>query len=104
SYAAVLSLNMNLANDVEAAGYEMPGTFIKVATIVGMVFGVVLIVAGMWVFSGFPTNILVGQVITLLVTLIVGLELLCILSWLIAGIRLGMLTSGFAIGEQKTAK
>lgn len=104
SYAAVLSLNMNLANDIEAAGYEMQGTFIKVATIVGMAFGVVLIAAGMWVFSGFPTNILVGQVITLLVTLIVGLELLCILSWLIAGFRLGMLTSGFTIGEEKTAK
>ncbi|MBD3160372.1 MAG: hypothetical protein GF309_16450 [Candidatus Lokiarchaeota archaeon] len=102
SFAVVLSLNMNLANDVEELGYEMEGTFIKVATIVGLAFGAVLAAAGMWVFSGFPSNIIVGQVMTLLVTLIVGLELLCVVSWLIAGIRLGMLTSGFSIGARAT--
>ncbi|MBS3794849.1 MAG: hypothetical protein KGY80_08130 [Candidatus Thorarchaeota archaeon] len=102
SFAIVLSLNMNLANDVEELGYEMEGTFIKVATIVGLGFGALLAAGGMWVFSGFPSNILVGQVMTLLVTLILGLELLCVVSWLIAGIRLGMLTTGFSIGAKAT--
>ncbi|MDF1539602.1 MAG: hypothetical protein P1Q69_11945 [Candidatus Thorarchaeota archaeon] len=96
SFVTLLSLNLGLAGHVEDAGHAFEGMFIRMTAIVGMILGgmIALIVFG--TFSSFETTALeMAGVITLLVVLIVGLEILLSIGWLLAGVRLGMLKAGF---------
>jgi hypothetical protein len=95
SFVLVLSLNLNLAGDVEATDNPYEGMLVRVTTIVGIAFGAIVAVIVMATFSGFPTTDQIAVTITLLVTLVVGLEVLSLLSWTIAGVRLGMLSKGW---------
>lgn len=97
SFVLVLSLNLNLASDVEETGHAFEGQLIRVSSIAGLVFGAVVAILVLGVFSGFPSPVEVSLVITILVTLITGLEVLSLLTWFLAGIRLGMMKEGFGL-------
>lgn len=97
SFVLVLSLNMNLAAEVEDTGHTFEGQFIRVSTVIGLVFGAIVAIIVMSVFTAaFISALELAFAIRLLVTLVVGLEILCIISWLVAGVRLGMLSEGFS--------
>ncbi|MHA2353946.1 MAG: hypothetical protein ACXADC_02130 [Candidatus Thorarchaeota archaeon] len=96
SFVLVLSLNLNLASEVEQVGHGFEGQFIRVSSVIGLALGAVIGVGVLATFSGFPSALEVAFMIRLLVTLVVGLEILCIISWLVAGVRLGMLREGFS--------
>jgi hypothetical protein len=95
SIVLVLSLNLNLANDVEDSGYEFEGTLIKVATLVGLAFAAIMAVLVLVNFSGIPGPEQIAFVVSMMVTFVVGTEILSWLGWLIAGVRLGLLKEGF---------
>ncbi len=96
SFVLVLSLNLNLASEVENEGRAFEGQFIRVSSVMGLALGVVIGLLVIATFSGFPSPLEISVMIRLLVTLVVGLEILCIISWLLAGVRLGMLREGFS--------
>ncbi|MFX0108684.1 MAG: hypothetical protein ACFE7R_10390, partial [Candidatus Hodarchaeota archaeon] len=96
SFVLVLSLNLSLASDVEEQGHGFEGQFIRVTSVIGLALGAIIGVMTLITFSGFPEPLTVSYMITLLVTLVTGLEILCLMSWLIAGIRLGMMREGFS--------
>ncbi|UCE11843.1 MAG: hypothetical protein JSW61_07895 [Candidatus Thorarchaeota archaeon] len=96
SFVLVLSLNLNLAGEVEDTGNPYEGMLIRMSAIVGIAFGSIVAIITMATFSQFyvrPAD--AALVITLLVTLVVGLEVLGLATWLITGVRLGMLRSGW---------
>jgi hypothetical protein len=96
SFVLVLSLNMNLAAEVENKGHAFEGQYIRVSTIIGLAFGAIVTIIVMATFTSASISALeLAFAIRLLVTLVVGLEILCIISWLVAGVRLGMLSEGF---------
>jgi hypothetical protein len=95
SFVLVLSLNMNLAAEVENTGHVFEGQYIRTSSVLGLGFGAVVAIIVFATFSVFPTALEIAFVIRLLVTLVVGLEILCIISWLVAGVRLGMMSEGF---------
>jgi hypothetical protein len=96
SFVLVLSLNLNLSSEVENKGHAFEGQFIRVTSMIGIALGAVVSIIVISSFTGFPSPLEVAFVIRILVTLIVGLEILCIISWLVAGVRLGMLREGFS--------
>ncbi len=95
SFVLVISLNLNLGNRILQEGHELEGNFIRVSASAGLVFGAAVALVSFIVFSGFPPATVVANVITILVTLIVGLEICLTLAWFSAGIRLGMIKGGF---------
>ncbi len=96
SFVLVLSLNLNLAEKVEDTGNPIEGMLIRMTAITAIVLGAIVAVYTLTVFSGFPSALQVSGAITLLVILVTGLEILTFIGWLSAGIRLGMLSSGFS--------
>ncbi len=95
SLVLVLSLNLSLANDVEDEGYELEGTIFKVGTLAGLGFAAVMAILVLTNFSGIPGPDQIAFVVSMMVTFVIGTEILSLLGWLIAGIRLGMLKEGF---------
>lgn len=95
SFVLVLSLNLNLAGEVEDTDNPYEGMLVRIVTIAGIILGSIVAVIVLGTFSGFPSTTEIAFVITLLVTLVVGLEILNLLSWLIIGVRLGMLKGGW---------
>ena len=96
SVMLILSMNMNLANDVQDKGHGFEGTFIKVATMAGLLVAATVMILVLIVFAApviAPTQI--ALMISIMVTFVVGSEILSIMCWLLAGIRLGMLREGF---------
>lgn len=95
SLVLVLSLNLNLANDVEDSGHEFEGTLIRVAAIAGLAFAGAMAILVLVYFGGLPGPDQIAFVVSMMVTFVVGTEILSLVGWLIAGIRLGMLREGF---------
>jgi hypothetical protein len=95
SVVLIMSLNLNLGNDVEDAGHPFEGTFIKIATMTQVVFAAIVAMMVLVFFSGLPSPADIAFVISVLVIFVVGTEILSILGWLIAGYRLGLLKQGF---------
>ncbi len=96
SFVLVLSINLNLAGDVEDQGYAFEGTFIRMTTIVGMISGMIVVFVVLTTFAAVgttPTDI--ARVITLLVVFVVGLEIICDIGWFLASVRLGIFRQGF---------
>ncbi len=104
SFILVLSFNLNLAGDLEEAGHDFEGSFIRMTTIAGMIVGtlVMFVVLGTFAqFTTLPTDI--ATVITLLVTFVVGLEILLDIGWLFAAFRLGVFKQGFKFLKMEEA-
>ena len=96
SFVLLLSLNLGLAGHVEDTGNAFEGMFIRMTAIAGMVLGGIVALIVMGTFSSFETTATqMADVITILVVLIAGLEVLLSIGWVLAGVRLGMLKSGF---------
>jgi hypothetical protein len=95
SVVLIMSLNLSLANEVEGIGHGFEGTFIRVATIMQVVFAALVAIMVLIYFSGLPSPADIALVISVFVTFVVGTEILSIIGWLIAGIRLGLLKQGF---------
>ncbi|TFG31558.1 hypothetical protein EU527_12130 [Candidatus Thorarchaeota archaeon] len=95
SMILLISLNLNLSNDVLEKGHDFEGTLIKISTIGQLLFGAFMALVVLFYFSGLPTPDEIALVISLLVSFIVGSEILFIISWSIAGYRLDMLKKGF---------
>ena len=93
----IMSLNMNLSNDVTDQGHEFEGNLIKFSTIGQLIMGVIMIVFVLIYFSGLPSSEEIALVVSVMVIFIVGSELLSMVGWLSAGIRLGLLKEGFRI-------
>ena len=58
---------------------------------------VIMIIIVLIFFAGLPTSNDIAFVVSIMVTFVVGSEILSILSWFIAGVRLGLLKEGFKI-------
>ena len=95
SVVLVMSTNISLANDVEDEGHGFEGTLIKVATMAGLVAAAIVVVIVLVVFAGMPSPTEIASMISIMVIFVVSNEVLSIIGWLIAGIRLGMLKEGF---------
>jgi hypothetical protein len=95
SFVLVLSLNLKLAAEVEDRGHGFEGQYIRTSSVAGLALGAVVGLIALAAFSAFPTAPQIAFVIRILVTLVVGLEILCIVAWLVAGVRLGMMSEGF---------
>ncbi|MGQ4911718.1 MAG: hypothetical protein ACP6KW_06055 [Candidatus Thorarchaeota archaeon] len=95
SLMLVMSLNLSLANDVEESGHSFEGAFIRVSTISGVIFAAIMLVLVLTFFGGLPDAIQIGFVVSMMVTFVVGAEILSAIGWLIAGFRLGMMKQGF---------
>ena len=95
SIVLLMSLNLNLSNDVLEKGHDFEGTLIKFATIGQLIFGAFVAMVVLFYFSGLPNPDEIALVVSLLVAFVVSAEILSIISWLIAGLRLGMLKEGF---------
>ncbi|MHA1290887.1 MAG: hypothetical protein ACTSPB_26170, partial [Candidatus Thorarchaeota archaeon] len=93
----IMGLNFGLANDVTNKGHDFEGNLIKFSTIGQLIMGVIMFMLVLIFFSGLPTSVEIAFVISFMVIFLVGSELLSILSWLIAGARLGLLKEGFKI-------
>lgn len=102
SVVLVMSLNLNLANDVEDSGHVFEGTFIKISSIVQVIFAAAVAMMVLIYFSQLPTADDIALVISVFVTFVVGAEILSIIGWLIAGIRLGLLRQGFRFQRMTT--
>lgn len=95
SVVLVMSLNLSLANDVEDSGHAFEGVFIKISSIVQVIFAAAVAMMVLIYFSQLPTADDIALVISVFVTFVVGAEILSIMGWLLAGIRLGLLRQGF---------
>ncbi len=95
SLVLLLSLNLNLANDVAAKGHDFEGTFIKVVALGQVIFGAVVALIVLYFFSGLPNPDEIAFVVSFLVAFVVSSEILSVASWFLAGWRLGMLRQGF---------
>lgn len=91
SVVLVLSLNLNLANDVEDEGHGFEGNLIKVSTMAGLVAAGAVIVLALVFFAGIPTPGQIAFIISIMVTFVVSTEILSMIGWSVAGLRLGML-------------
>ncbi|MHA2159242.1 MAG: hypothetical protein ACXABE_10125 [Candidatus Thorarchaeota archaeon] len=91
SVVLVLSLNLNLANDVEDEGHRFEGNLIKVSTIAGLLAAGAVIVLALVLFAGLPTPGQIAFIVSIMVTFVVSTEVLSIIGWFVAGLRLGML-------------
>ncbi len=97
SFVLVISLNLNLGNDILKAGYQLEGQFVRIAAAAGLVAGILVALFLFSIFSRFPTASDISVGITLLVMLIVSIEITCVITWLSAGIRLKMITQGLKL-------
>jgi hypothetical protein len=70
---------------------------------VGLVVGGIIAALVLGTFAGIPSALQVSVVITLLVVLISGLELLLFIGWLSSGVRLGMLRKGYKFTRRDAA-
>jgi hypothetical protein len=95
SVILVMSMNLSLANDVQEKGHNFEGTLIKVGTIAGLLAASGVIVLILIVFAGIPSPVQIASMVSIMVTFVVSSEILSIIGWLIAGVRLGMLREGF---------
>jgi hypothetical protein len=91
SVVLVLSLNLNLANDVEDEGHGFEGSLIKVSTLAGLIAAGVVVILVLIVFAGIPTPNQIAMMVSIMVTFVVSTEILSIIGWFVAGLRLGML-------------
>jgi hypothetical protein len=87
----IISLNLNLANDVEDEGHMFEGNLLKVSTLAGLLAAGVVVVLVLITFAGMPSPGQIALMVSLMVTFVVSLEILSIIGWFIAGLRLGML-------------
>jgi hypothetical protein len=102
SVVLIMSLNLNLANEVEGKGHGFEGAFIRIATIMQVVFAAFVAMMVLVYFSGLPSPADIALVISVFVTFVVGTEILSIIGWLIAGARLGLLKQGFRFQRMTT--
>ncbi|MCK5390010.1 MAG: hypothetical protein KAJ36_05950, partial [Candidatus Thorarchaeota archaeon] len=93
----ILQLNLSLATDVEEKGHELEGNLIKFSAIGQLAMAAIMIIIVLGFFAGMPSSTEIAFVVSIMVTFVVGSELLSIVSWFIAGIRLGLLKEGFRI-------
>lgn len=91
SVVLLMSLNLNLANDVEDQGHVFEGNLIKVSTLAGLLVAGAVVILVLIVFAGLPTPGQIAWMISIMVTFIVGTEILSMFGWLVAGVRLGMM-------------
>ncbi len=104
SFVLVLSLNLSLAGEVEATGNPLEGMILRMTAIISLVFGAIIAIVVLGTFSSTAVTALeTAAVITWLVILIAGLEVLLTLGWIIAGVRLGMFKSGFSFTRAEEA-
>ncbi|MHA1903059.1 MAG: hypothetical protein ACXABZ_00745 [Candidatus Thorarchaeota archaeon] len=103
SFVLVLSVNLTIATEVENTGNPIEGMLIRMTAIVGLVVGGLIAALVLATFSGFPDALQVSLVITLLVILIAGLEVLLFIGWLSSGVRLGMLRKGLSFTRREAA-
>ncbi|MFW9907792.1 MAG: hypothetical protein ACFFEF_04395 [Candidatus Thorarchaeota archaeon] len=96
SFVLVLSLNLGLAGEVEDTGNPLEGMILRMTAIVGIAFGALIAAYVLFIFSAFPTALEMSLVITFVVILVSGLEIMLPVGWLISGFRLGMFKSGFS--------
>lgn len=101
SLVLVMSLNINLANDVEDQGHGFEGSLIKVSTVAGLIAAAVVVILVLVVFAGMPSPTEIATMISIMVTFVVASEVLSIIGWFIAGVRLGMLKEGFSFSRIK---
>ena len=101
SVILVMSMNLSLANDVQETGHNFEGTLIKVATITGLIAAAIVVILVMLVFAGMPTPSQIALMVSIMVTFVVSSEILSMLGWSIAGLRLGMLREGFKFSKLK---
>jgi hypothetical protein len=107
SFILVLSQNLNLGSKVQNAGYTFEGQFIRVAMAISLIIGGVIALFAFGIFTDITAGpAQIALVITLLITLVTSLEILCFITWLITGIRLNMLKGGFKFSkpDQKVVK
>jgi hypothetical protein len=96
SVILIMSLNLNLAGDVEETGHVFEGKLIQVATIAQVIVAAGVAIMALFYFSEIPVlPEQIAIVISTFVTFVVGTEILSIISWLVAGVRLGLLREGF---------
>jgi len=93
----ILSLNLNLANDVLEKNHDFEGNLIKYSAIGQLIMGSIMLLLTLVLFSGIPNSTEIALVVSVMVIFVVGSELLSIIGWLIAGARLGLLKQGFKI-------
>jgi hypothetical protein len=91
SVVLILSLNMSLANDVEDKGHGFEGNLIKVSTIIGLLVAAGVIILTLAVFAAMPTASEISIMVSIMVTFVVGNEILSLIGWSVAGVRLGMM-------------
>ncbi len=104
SFVLVLSLNLSLAGQVEDTGNPLEGMLLRMTAIVSLVFGAIIAIVVLGTFSSTAVTALeTAAVITWLVILISGLEILLALGWIIAGIRLHMFSAGFKFTRAEEA-
>jgi hypothetical protein len=104
SFVLVLSFNLNLAGDLEEIGRAFEGAYIRTVTIAGMIFGAIVMVIVLGTFAQFSIEpVDIANVITLLVTFVVGLEVLLDVGWVLGGIRLGIFKKGFKFTKMEEA-
>ena len=97
SMILILSLNLKLAGDVEDQGHDLEGNLIKYSAIGQAIMAVIMMVFVLVYFSGLPSSSEIALVISIVVTFVVGGEILSIIGWFIAGVRLGLLKEGFRL-------
>ncbi|MCF2137958.1 MAG: hypothetical protein K9W43_12060 [Candidatus Thorarchaeota archaeon] len=95
SFVLVISLNLSLGSRILKQGHELEGNLIRMSALSGLIIGAGIALYAFALFSGFPTPLEVASVITIVLTLVVGLEILNLITWLSAGIRLGLMKGGF---------
>ncbi len=93
----ILGLNLNLAKDVEEHGHQLEGNLIKFSAIGQLAMAAIMIIIVLIFFAGIPSSIEIAFVVSIMVTFVVGSEILSISSWFIAGVRLGLLKEGFKL-------
>ena len=91
SVVLLMSLNLNLANDVEDQGHGFEGNLIKVSTMGSLIVASVVVILVLIVFAGIPTPGQIAAMVSIMVMFVVGTEILSMFGWLVAGIRLGMM-------------
>ena len=96
SFVLVLSLNLNLGSHVLAQGHALEGNLLRVSAAYGMFFGAIVAIVAFSTFSVLnPDATSISFAITLMISLIVSLEILQLIGWMSAGIRLGLVRGGF---------
>ncbi len=103
SFVLILSINLSLAGEVEDHGHSLDGMFLRMTAVASLVLGAVIALIVLGTFTSFPTALQMASVITYLVILITGLEILLAIGWVISGIRLGMFKSGFRFTRAEQA-